>query len=225
MPTEAEKKPDAPEKVKKWPGLQIEARALRKLKHPSMPVFVRDGFEKTDLARKIACAEEMKRCLREQKKRYPLMNEEDVVKFAFQGMLGVGHLVSSEETALARLRAEMEGLTPDMEEPPAEKISTYWLRVNLRAALARGKSCEELAYQLYRSAQIVPVTFTRQNVYNFCMKLEGYDPLRMQAAASKVLEEGWLPRHSEKYREAYAPAYRVMYKDYRKFRRGAEEGG
>ena len=55
------------------------------------------------------------------------------------------------------------------------------------------------------------------NVYNFCIKLDSSDA--MKAAAGKVLEEGWLPRHSEKYREAYAPAYRVMYKDFRKFRK------
>ncbi len=201
---------------------QIEARALRKLHHPGCLMFVRDGFEKSELSLKIACAEEIKRCLVEQKQRYPLMNEEDVVKFAFQGMLGVGHLVSSEEEALSRLRAEMEGLSPDMEEPLCEKISTYWLRVNLRAALAREKSFEELAYQLFRSARMTPVSFTRQNVYNFCMRLEGYDPERMKAAALRVLEENWLPRHSETYREAYHPAYRVMYKDYRKFRKGRE---
>ena len=198
---------------------QIEARILRKLRNPSWLLFVRDGFEKTELALKIACAEEIKRCLAEQKKRYPLMNEEDVVKFVFQGMLGVGHLVSSEEDALSRLQEEMSGLEPDMEEPLAEKISTHWVRVNLRAALARGKSCEELAYQLYRSASAAPLSFTRQNVYNFCMKLDGYNPDRMKAAVSRVQEENWLPRHSEAYREAYHPAYRVMYRDYRKFRK------
>ena len=44
--------------------------------------------------------------LKVQRLRYPLMNEEDVVKFAFQGMMGVGHLVASEESALARLTRE-----------------------------------------------------------------------------------------------------------------------
>ncbi len=145
------------------------------------------------------------------------------MKFAFQGMLGAGHLVSSEDGALARLREEMAGLAPDMKEPLCEKISTIWVRVNLRAALALGKSCEELALQLYRSAQTAPLPFTRQDVYNFCMKLEGYDSERMNAAASRVLDEHWLPRHSEAYREAYHPAYRVMYKDYRKFRKDGEE--
>jgi len=167
---------------------------------------------------KIAYAEEMKRCLEEQKKRYPLMNEDDVVKFAFQGMLGVSHLIDSEEKALEWLKKEMDALEADPEEPLVEKISTEWVRLNLRAAKARGKTAEELVYPLCCSARMKPLSFTRQNVYNFCVKLDGSDA--MKAAAEKVLDESWLPRHSEKYREVYAPAYRVMYKDFRKFRQG-----
>ena len=197
---------------------QVEQATLRKLRHPHRIVFVRDGFEKTELGLKIACAEEMKRCLEEQKKRYPLMNEEDVVKFAFQGMLGVGHLIDSEGKALEWLKKEMDALEADPEEPLVEKISTDWVRLNLRAAKARGKTAEELVYPLCCSAKMKPLSFTRQNVYNFCVKLDGSEA--MKAAAVKVLDEGWLPRHSEKYREAYAPAYRVMYKDFRKFRQG-----
>ena len=199
---------------------QISANALKRLRHPYDLVFIRDGFVKTELALKIACAEEMKRCLAEQKARYPEMNEEDIVKFAFQGMMGVGHLISSGEEALSRLREEMDRLEPDMEEPLVEKISTNWVRVNLRAAKARGKTPEDLAFALVCSAKIQPLSFTRQNVYNFCVKLDGSD--KMKEAAAHILDENWLPRHSEAYRAAYAPAYRVMYKDYRKFRRNGE---
>lgn len=199
---------------------QVEQAALRKLRHPHRIAYVRNGYAKTELGQKIACAEEMKRCLEEQKKRYPLMNEEDVVKFAFQGMLGVGHLIDSEEQALEYLKKEMDAVEADPEEPLVEKISTEWIRLNLRAAKARGKTAEELVYPLCCSARMKPLSFTRQNVYNFCVKLDGSEA--MKAAAEKVLDENWLPRHSEKYREAYKPAYRVMYKDYRKFRQGTD---
>ena len=43
------------------------------------------------------------------------------------------------------------------------------------------------------------LSFARQNVYNFCVKLD----------------ETWLPSHSQQYREAYHPAYRVLYKEFR----------
>ena len=199
---------------------QIASRAIKKCRHPSRIIFVRDGFEKTELALKIACAEEMKRCLLAQKKRYPLMNEEDVVKFAFQGMLGVGHLVSSEDSALQYLQSEMADLQPDENEPLIEKISPEWLRLNLRAAKAKCMTAADIAYILFRSAQQKPLSFTRQNVYNFCVKLDNSD--KMKAAAAKVLDENWLPRHSERYREEYHPAYRVLHKNYRKFTRDEE---
>lgn len=190
------------------------ATEAEKRLHPSGIMFIRDGFEKTELALKITCAEEMKRCLIAQKKRYPLMNEEDVVKFAFQGMLGVGHLIRSEEDAAKRLKAEMDDLEPDDEEPYIEKISTEWVRMNLRAAKARGVADADIAYMLCQSAQRKPLSFTRQNVYNFCVKLDGSE--KMKQAAVKVLDENWLPSHSQRYREAYHPAYRVLHKDYRK---------
>ena len=201
---------------------QIGWHAIKKLRHPSCIVFIRDGFGKTELALKIACAEEMKRCLIAQKKRYPLMNEEDVVKFAFQGMLGVGHLIRSEEDAVRRLQEEMSGLEPNTEEPYVEKISPDWLRMNLRAAKARGVTEADIAYMLCRSAQHKPLSFTRQNVYNFCVRLDGSE--RMKEAAAKILDENWLPGHSQQYREAYHPAYRVLHKDYRKFKRNDNAG-
>ncbi len=193
---------------------QVVAKSIRKLRHPSRTVFIRNGLEKTELALKIACAEEMKKQLLAQRKRYPLMNEEDVVKFAFQGMLGVGHLIRSAEDAKNRLAEEMASLEPDDSEMLIEKISTDWVRLNLRPAKAKGMSAEELAGYLVRSAETESLSFTRQNVYNFCVKLDSSD--KMKAAAGKVLDENWLPSHSAQYRETYHPAYRVLYKDIRK---------
>ena len=169
--------------------------------------FGKEAMPNISLAEYIG---EMKRCLAAQKERYPEMTEEDVVKFAFQGMLGVGHLIASEADALAWLQKEMESVEADPEEPLEEKISPDWLRVNLRAAKARGIPAEELAARLCRSAE-KEVPFTRQDVYDFCAAVDGSPAMR--AAAARVLDENWLPRHSETYRKAYAPAYRVTRRD------------
>lgn len=195
---------------------QIIAKGVRKLRHPSRTVFIRNGLDKTELALKIACAEEMKKQLQAQRKRYPLMNEDDVVKFVFQGMLGVGHLIASVDDAKNRLAAEMASLEPDESEPLIEKISTDWVRLNLRPAKAKGMTEDDIAWYLVRSAEWGLLSFTRQNVYNFCVKLDGSD--KMKAAAEKVLDDNRLPSHSEQYREAYRPAYRVLYKDFKKFK-------
>lgn len=180
----------------------------------------KNGYQDGELKLKIECAEEIKKQLAVQKKRYPEMNEEDIVKFVFQGMLGVGHLVKDVKAAEERLKAEMEELEADGKEPLIEKISTDWVRMNLRRAKADGLKIEDIAWYLVRSAEWGALSFTRQNVYNFCVKMDGSEA--MKAAAVKVLDENWLPSHSEAYRAAYKPAYRVLYKDYRKFERGEE---
>ena len=186
-----------------------------------MPTEAENRIQKMELAEKIQCAEEMKNLLRVQKKRYPLMNEEDVIKFVFQGMLGPGHLIRSQEEALARLHSEMDTLEPNPDEPLTERVSPDWFRLNLRAAKAKGIKQEDIVYWFFSSANKKPLSFTRQNVYNFCVKLDGSE--KMRQAAARVLDEKWLPSHSEQYRNAYHPAYRVLHKDFRKFRREAEE--
>ena len=198
---------------------QISARAVGALRHPGKIVFILDGFEKTEMSLMIIAAEEMKKQLTAQKKRYPLMNEEDVVKFVFQGMLGVGHLVTDQAVAMERLKTEMEGLgEPQADEKLIEKISPQWVRMNLRVAKKEGISEADIAYMLFESAKKTCLAFTRQNVYNFCVKMDG--STTMKEAAEKVLDENWLPSHSDAYRAAYHPAYRVLHKDYRKFERG-----
>ena len=175
----------------------------------------RNDLEKTELSIKTTCTEEIMNQLEIQRKRYPLMNEEDIVKFVFQGMLGVGHLIRNSDEAKNRLSSEMASLEPEVSEPLAEKISTEWFRLNLRPAKAAGMSIDDLARSLIRSAEMGSRLFTRADVYDFCMKMDGSE--RMDSAAKKVLDESWLPSHSKQYREKYCPAYRVLYKDFVKF--------
>ena len=163
-------------------------------------------------AAKAAWIRKMKQCLVTQQTRYPLMCEEDVVKFAFQGMLGVGHLIRCEADAVRFLQAEMAGLQPDSAEPLTESISPEWLRLNLRPAKALGLTEAEIARSLCLSAQRKLLPFTRQDVYRFCISLDGSPG--MSKAAEKLPDESWLPSHSPRYREAYHPAYRVLHKDF-----------
>ncbi|MBQ9211185.1 MAG: DUF1273 family protein [Clostridia bacterium] len=207
--------------VSKERARQIIAKGLRKLRHQSRIIFIQNGRSQTEMNLKLLCANEIKRQLELQQQLRPLMTEEDVVKFVFQGMLGVGHLISSEQEARERLASEMEPLQYDGSERLLEKISTEWVRINLRQAKQMGFSPDLLAWLLVRSTEEKGLSFTRQNVYNFCVKYDGSD--KMKAAAEKVLDENWLPSHSEQYRNAYHPAYRVLHKDYRNFKRDEEE--
>ena len=201
---------------------QIIAKALRKLRIPSRLVYIKDGYEAGELRRKIKCADSLKKNLRQHLEKHPQATEEDIVKFVFQGMLGVGHLVSSHQKNLEFIVREMDCIEADENEPLIEPLSSFWVRMNLRAAKAREMPPEEIETLVYVSAQYRPVSFTRQNVYNFCMKLDGIDRERMEKAAEKVLDGDWLPSHSEPYREAYHPAYRVVRNDYRKISKGIQ---
>ena len=162
------------------------------------------------------CLRELGVCLAEHRRRCPLGTEEDIVKFVFQGLLGAGHLVSSERSARDGLKCELEGLAADADEPLYEPLSSRFCRINLRAALAQGIWAEEIAVRLCRSAEHEDSLFTRQDVYDCCMAVPDVDPEKMRKAAEKVPDESWLPAHSEAYRAAYRPAYRVLLKEYLK---------
>ena len=145
---------------------------------------------------------------------HPQAAEEDVVKFVFQAMLGVGHLVSSADAIQTRLKNEMAHNPADDNEPLTEELSSRWVRLNLRPAKARGITPEELAERVFHSAQR-PVSYTRQDVIDFCtaINLNGMDQNKIKEAAERLQDTSFLPSHSEQYRAAYKPAYVVLAKD------------
>ena len=159
----------------------------------------KDAFEREILAR-----------LREHKDRYPAMEWEDVVKFVFQAMLGVGHLLSSRETVEQYIVREMSGLTPDPEEPLFEELSPAWGRLHLRRAMAEGITAHSIAALMFAPGHAGQ--FSRQDVYAFCTKLTE-PPEPDGELLWKILDETVLPSHSAAYRAQYHPAYRVVSKD------------
>lgn len=157
---------------------------------------------------------EIKENLRKHLEAHPQATEEDVVKFVFQAFLGVGHLVSSADIIQRRLENEMAQNPADDTEPQTEDLSPRWVRLNLRPAKARGIAPVELAKRVYRSAQ-QPVSYTRQDVVDFCESLDlpDLDKDKMKAAADRLLDGSFLPSHSDRYREAYKPAYVVLLRE------------
>ena len=157
---------------------------------------------------------EIKENLRKHLEAHPQATEEDVVKFVFQAFLGVGHLVSSADAIQKRLENEMAQNPADDTEPQAEELSSRWVRLNLRPAKARGIAPEELAKRVYRSAR-QPVQYTRQDVVDFCESLDipAMDREKIKEAAERLLDESFLPSHSDRYRKAYKPAYVVLLRE------------
>ena len=111
--------------------------------------------------------QEMLLRLKENLERYPAMEARDIVKFVFQGMLGVGHLLADRATVVSYIEREMSGLQADPAEPLLEPISPAWSRLNLRRAMAEHISAGTIADRMISGD---PVPFTRQDVYDLCRR-------------------------------------------------------
>ena len=158
--------------------------------------------------------QEMLRRLRASRARYPDMQPQDTVKFVFQGMLGVGHLLATRETVTEYVRREMSGLTPDPEEPLTETLSPFWCRLSLRRAMAEGIAPETVAGLMLASED--PRRFTRGDAAETLRRLARADGITPpeETDFGRVRDETWLPSHSDVYREKYHPAYRVISADW-----------
>lgn len=150
------------------------------------------------------------RCLEEHLRRCPYMEQQDIVKFVFQALLGVGHLLSSREAVTDYAAREMAPLSAAAGEPLYEPVSPAWCRLNLRRAKAEGFTPSAVAGLMFSSA--APFSFTRQDVYDCCRRLadSGKNLITDPAALEQILDETWLPAHSAGYRERACPAYRVI---------------
>lgn len=146
--------------------------------------------------------------------RTPAMQPEDVVKFVFQAMLGVGHLLSAREKVTQYIAREMDGLWADSAEPLFEILSPSWCRLNLRRAMADNIRPQIIAGLMTASG--CEITFTRQDVYDCCRRIgrSGEYGLKDDRVPDAILDAQWLPSHSDMYREKYHPAYRVISTDW-----------
>ena len=153
--------------------------------------------------------QEMLACLEAQHDRYPEMEQEDAVKFVFQGMLGVGHLLSGRKAVTDYIVRETEQLTADPGEPLTEKLSPLWCRLSLRRAMAEQIPASVIAGLMLSSRS--DIHFTRQDVYDFCAGVKWMTDI---SSLDKIMEETWLPSHSAGYRDLYHPAYRVVSADW-----------
>lgn len=147
---------------------------------------------------------------------YPLLQAEDVVKLTFQAHLGCGHLLATEDEVTSRIEAEEAALMPDAHQALTEPLGENYLRLNLRRAMAEGIAPRWIARIMALSCQLAPA-HTRQEVIQALDALlpedSGVPHQSLRAAAACVADDGWLPSHSDVYRAAYAPAYRVVHRE------------
>lgn len=151
-------------------------------------------------------------------RRYPKLRGRDLIKLLYQFSFGCEHLVADETTVLARIISEAESIksgTPSEVEELGDycRVGLSYLNFGLSAeTLARifclsAKPDRDGEKKLRRGIEIIteladagllPISSNEWSAALYEWKNANYPAVR----------------HSEEYREAYAPAYRVVAKRY-----------
>lgn len=149
---------------------------------------------------------------------HPLMQPSDAIKFLYQGEFGAGHLIADEEAAYRYLCEEYDCVTQTRTMVFTEDLGNGMARLYLdgisRDALRRVHMLfVKGAYEVQGDQK----RFLEKIAELHRITREGKLPFSIEELESvwKTYEANGCPpaRHSEIYRAAYAPAYRVVKKD------------
>ena len=157
--------------------------------------------------------------LKEHFQRYPLLQPQDVLKFLHQSAFCCGHLIASPTAAAEYIRQEMAQCADS--SVTIEDLDGDFCRVHLSYTKKLGVSADTLAKLLAQSAQ-EPCgdgeSLEIQLTIALSMAKNGELPFSFEALNQEVIQwrnAGFPARHhSEVFRNAYAPAYRVIKKEY-----------
>lgn len=153
-------------------------------------------------------------------RQYPLMEPRDAVKLLYQSCFGGGHLIRDEAACLEFLQREYAA-TPQTDAALLEDIGNSMVRVNLSALDAHGYKPEQLGQDFIRSANsITGSTEAFRESLSLLKELTQAGQMPFPLRELEVYLTGYAAEgcpavsHSESYREAYHPAYRVLRRDY-----------
>ena len=159
------------------------------------------------------------RILMEQAQRRPRWQPQDMYKLAYQAALGSEHAAPGESAARHWLEMEIAGLGDGPDEPLLETISPdgRLVRVNLRPYLASGGDLERLLGAfLHTAAAWRGEMAVLQQYIDWAIELAEVGGLAFSGVVAPVyfqrLAQAGYPamHHSDSYRQAYLPAYRVV---------------
>lgn len=164
---------------------------------------------------------------------YPRMLPQDAVKLLYQAVFGPEHLIRDEKRCLEELKKEMSALPPGpQKEPVYESIGNGLCRLNLRPCAEKGIPPEDICRLFIEAARGMRGDRRQlQEAVGELMQLAEEDETPFEAIELDVFLIQYRDKncpalhHSEQYRRAYAPAYRVAVqkkvKDYLAGRRKA----
>ena len=161
--------------------------------------------------------ETLEQVLRRHARKYPMMQPTDAVKLIYQNVFGGGHLIKDREACLCALQREYENTPQEQHAPLLESIGNGLVRVMLNAVDASDYSIRQLGEDFIRSSEE-----HKGNLNGFLIKLDVLRKVTASGVFGFTLEElenyleaykeaGYpMVSHSEQYRQAYKPAYRIV---------------
>ena len=149
---------------------------------------------------------------------YPQLQPEDLLKGLHQSVFGCGHFV--DEKAEDYLRKELETLEPS-EGPEVEPLDGGFCRVHLRYLEKYGLAPRTL-FRLFWLSGIEQTGNAAQmeEKLEILLRMASAQRLPVDYGEVRALVEEWRRagypacHHSERFRRAYRPAYRVIRRDY-----------
>ena len=158
--------------------------------------------------------DELIKILRAHAEKYPLMRPQDAVKLVYQNEFGGGHLIVDYDWSLNYIRKEQSETAKNPEVPQFEDIGNDIVRVNLASTELSPETLNEL---FIRSSEM-----HRGDMSRFREKLEAlranadifpFSAEELNGYLDYYISQGCpMVSHSDEYREAYHPAYRVVMK-------------
>ena len=149
---------------------------------------------------------------------YPALRPQDLLKALHQSVFGCGHFVTDEPAGLGRLREELARLPKDAASG-AEALDGPYVRLHLGEL---GGLSPRTLYRLFALSAEAPAgdaaALEKKLLCLLALAQEGRLPFSREETAQAV--ETWRAagcppcHHSEKFRAAYAPAYRVIRREY-----------
>ncbi|MBQ9263728.1 MAG: hypothetical protein IJ189_05895 [Clostridia bacterium] len=148
---------------------------------------------------------------------YPYMEPQDAVKLLYQAEFGPEHMIRDEKKSLQMLKDEMALLRPVEGEKMYESIGNGLCRWNLRPCMAKGIPAEDinqLFVETSRSVKGDKRSF-RESLRALEEMAEGdetpFEAIQLDIFLIQYRDRNCPPvHHSDAYRQAYRPAYRVV---------------
>ncbi len=159
--------------------------------------------------------------LKEQSTRHPSMQPRDVAKLCYQAAFGAEHLLRDRAAAWNYLKRELEATPATEALPLVEAISPEVCRVHLGVWKQKGLPAEWLFSMFVASTTVRNASHDSLEAYlqeAARMSEDGefaFSPEEWREFAAEYAAAGMPPiHHSDRYREAERPAYRIVRREF-----------